>query len=112
MVIKNPEWNAGCKVFFLLVAVCVMVSILASIARCDTDATPAIAGVAMAPGRPLDAVLYEAPTMSDYRWCWRMEDRSSGASWWFVRMRDGDGVLRWKVCPIREGTAPVADDLG
>ena len=112
MVIKDPEWNAGCKIFFSLVAVCVTVGILASIAHCDTDATSAVADVATSPGRPLDAVRYEAPTMSDYRWCWRMVDRSSGESWWYVRMRDGDGVSRWKVCHIRESTAPATDDLG
>lgn len=47
-------------------------------------------GDAVSPGRPLDAVRYEAPTFARRygEWCYRVMDRSTGEQWWLIRMGD------------------------
>ncbi len=63
------------------------------------DATPT------SPGRPLDAVRYEAPTFAEGEQCFRVVDRASGSTWWLVQMRDGYGKAEWIVLPIATGKA-------
>lgn len=50
------------------------------------------------PGCPLDAIEYYSPAFTgNDSPCYLIEDRSSGARWWRVRMSDG-----WVVMPILE----------
>ena len=56
--------------------------------------------VPTSPGRPLDAVKYEAPTWAEGDWCYLAYDRTRDCMWWLVQMRDGYGKAEWVTLPI------------
>ena len=99
-----------------VVALAVIVG-LVSLARADNVttgdnvATGDVANVATSPGRPLDAVRYEAPTMSGGKWCYLMYDRAHGCMWWLVQMPASNGGLEWLALPV-ECDGELAKDLG
>lgn len=66
----------------------------------EDSGTPITAGCA------LDAIKFNAPSFSVGKYSYRVVDRTSGASWWLVRMADGDHV-RWKVLPVSNGKSYV-----
>lgn len=105
----------------LCTAVAIIAVVLAVIigcgafARADNDATNVatgdVANVATSPGRPLDAVRYEAPTMSGGKWCYLMYDRTHGCMWWLMQMPASNGGLEWLALPV-ECDGELAKDLG
>lgn len=82
-----------------------------NVATGDIVATGNVANVATSPGRPLDAVRYEAPTMSGGKWCYLMYDRAHGCMWWLVQMPASNGGLEWLALPV-ECDGELAKDLG
>ena len=82
-----------------------------NVATGDIVATEDVADVATSPGRPLDAVRYEAPTMSGGKWCYLMYDRAHGCMWWLVQMPASNGGLEWLALPV-ECDGELAKDLG
>lgn len=92
-------------------AVALVIVGLVFLARGDNVATGNVADVATSPGRPLDAVRYEAPTMSGGKWCYLMYDRTHGCMWWLVQMPASNGGLEWLALPV-ECDGELAKDLG
>lgn len=57
------------------------------------------------PGQPLDAVRMDPPAFATGNYCYRVTDRTNGASWYLIQMPDGDGHWRWQVLTIGVGQA-------
>ncbi len=88
----------------ILVLCVVAVSILFAYALTGgaSESGSAAADVETAPGMPLDAVQYAAPSWSpDARQCFCVVDRISGCSWWVIQVPGyGEGEWEWLVLPI------------
>ncbi len=97
----SESWkeNALAALTIAVVGLVVIVG-LWPLARADNVATGNVANVATSPGRPLDAVRYEAPTMSGGKWCYLMYDRAHGCMWWLVQMPASNGGLEWLALPV------------
>lgn len=102
--VDDRDWQLK----LLVAGVTAMALLLALLAWRDGGVKVAEAGEAYEeqylPGQPLDAVRVTAPTFAGGA-CYKVVDRTSGATWWLVQMADGDQTLRWQVLTVGVGEA-------
>ncbi len=96
----KPTTRQGiCEVAAFVVLLILATWIVCALSGCGAS-SGADGPTERANGQPLDAISYEPPAWL-YKCVaqWRVTDRTSGDSWWLLRMSDGELV----VLPIEEG---------
>ncbi len=86
--------EAACEVAAFVVVLALLTWIVCALTGCAGGASSSGPACEYAPGQPLDAIRYEPPTWTrDCGEQYRVTDRTSGKSWWLLRMYGGQWVV-------------------